>query len=453
MTVQRDPNSPADPPGETVLRYRYRAYPCPNASIAPSRTVGSCRVAFNDAVAARESAHRAGLPFPKTGELSSKLMTEAKKCPEPRWLSEVSAVALQQALADVEAAYRNFFSPRAGTRKGRTVGHPRFRSTHDSRPTARFTANARFKVTQVHERRAELTLPTVGRTIPFVRSRPLPPTPTSVTVIREADGRVYLSFVVGMVDRPSAPTGRVCGIDGGLSHFATVVTVETATGEETSETIENPRYLRRKERALARSQRSLSRRQKGSKYRAKQTVRVARLHRLVRESRLDHAHQQAAGIVGTHDIVCVEDLAVAGTVRSNLAKSVTDTGMAQSIRVLSKKADRRGKTLVTIGRWFPSTRACSACTDLPGPKGLAELGVRPWTCGSYGVPHDRDTNAARNILTQGLRMLESEHSGVVTGGQSETQNACGADVRPPPAPLAVGREAGRANEGGQSCTA
>jgi len=437
---------------ETTLRYRFRAYPSPEDTVALSRTFGSCRVVFNDFIAARESAHKAGLPLPKTGDLSRHLITDAKKTPERQWLAEVSAVALQQAIADADVAYRNFFRSIKGQRKGRKVGHPRFRSRYDSRHTARFTSNARFRINQVHEKRAEVTLPRIG-TIPFVLSRPLPSDPTSVTVIREADGRTYLSFVVRVTESAADTTGRACGIDVGLSHFATVVSIDSASGEVVESAIENQRYLKRKERALARSQKSLSRRQKGSKNRGKQKVKVARAHRKVRETRLNHAHQQAAKIVATHDIICVEDLSVAGMARTTLAKSVHDTGMAQFIRLLEEKAGRQGKKFVQIGRWFPSTQMCSSCKDLTGPKGRAELKVRHWTCLTCGVSHDRDANSARNILTEGLRLLAVEQSGLVADGRSETQNACGASVSPPAASVAVGCEAGRASEDRQLCSA
>ena len=403
---------------ETALRYRYRAYPGTVENAALARTFGSCRVVANDAIAARQHAYKNGLAALSLGVLSTRL-TAAKQTPERAWLGEVSAVALQQALKDVDVAHRNFFSSRKGTREGPKMGPPKFRSRHTSQQSARFTRNARFKIEGTPEGatggQARLFLPKIGW-LPFVLSRPLPSNPTSVTVIREADGRTYLSFVVRVIDVPNVTAGRVCGIDPGLSTYATILSVDTVTGEEIEGKIDTPMFLRRKARALARSGRSLSRKKKGSQNRAKAKVRVAVLHRKVREARLDHAHQRAAEVVATHDIIAIETLSVAGMARTNLAKSVHDQAMAQFLRLIVEKAARQGRTVVPVGRFFPSTQTCSTCGAITGPKGQAGLGVRHWTCTNCGVTHDRDINAARNILAEGLRLLNLEQPSTVADG-------------------------------------
>jgi putative transposase len=247
--------------GSTVVRFRFRAYPGAEQTRALSRTFGSCRVVANDAIAARKAAYRAGLPYPTSNDLSRLLITQAKLGPDRAWLGEVSAVALQQSLADVDRAYSNFFDWLKGKRAGRKVGPPRFRSRHDSRQSARFTKNAKFTVEQTAKRDAVLTLPKIGP-VRFVRSRPLPAGPSSVTVIREADGRTYVSFVVTVTDTPAPGTLRVCGIDPGLTTFATTLTVH-ADGTETVSKVQTPKFLRRRAKALARWQRSLSRKRKG----------------------------------------------------------------------------------------------------------------------------------------------------------------------------------------------
>lgn len=435
---------------ETVLRYRYRAYPGHEETIALSRTFGSCRVIYNDVIATREYAYSHGLPFPTSGELSRTLITKAKQSPDRAWLSEVSSVALQQALADADTAYKNFFRSRNKVgNNSRRVGHPKFKSRHDSRQTVRFTANARFKVEVVHQRQAVITLPKIGR-IPFVLSQPLPSIPSSITVIREADGRTYLSFVVRVQNEEALKTNCVCGIDQGLSTYATVYSVDNFTGDQTDFQIDTPAFLRRKARALARSQRSLSRKKKGSKNRAKAITRVAVVNRKVREARLDHAHQQTAKMIANHDFIAVEDTPVAAMARTKLAKSVYDQGVAQFLRLLKEKAERQGKTLVKIDRFFPSTQMCSSCKEITGPKGITELRIRHWICSECGASHNRDINAARNILVEGLRLLAFEQSSMVADGRSETENACGADVRPV-AILAVDEEADIDKEAGREC--
>lgn len=435
-----------------VVRFRYRAYPTGPQRQALARLFGCCRVVHNDLVGAREQARAEGRLYPNLGELSKALITQAKRTPGRGWLGEVSAAALQQALADADRAYRNFFASVAGGRRGRRVGHPRFATRH-GRQSARFAANARFSVSAVHDRRAVVRLPRVGN-VPFVLSRPLPSEPSSVTVVREADGRFYVSFVVRTEDPQAEPTGRVCGVDVGLSSFATIVSATTGTGDgERVERVPSPLLLRRRARALARSQRTLSRRQKGSANRAKARRRVAVRHRKVRDARLDHAHKLADRIVDAHDVVCVEDLAVGAMARTTMARSVADQGLGQFLRLVDEKAARRGKTVVRVGRWFPSTQLCSACGARTGPAGREHLHVRRWTCAACGVSHDRDVNAARNLLAEGLRLLAEGGLPVVADGRSETENACGAEVRPPATPGALGVEPGRDENGGASCAA
>jgi len=178
---------------------------------------------------------------------------------------------------------------------------------------------------------------------------------------------------------------------------------------------------------LARAQRALSRKRKGSANRAKARHRVAVAHRKVRDRRADHHHKLALRVIRENQAVAVEDLAVAGLARTRLAKSVHDAGWATFVRLLEEKAAQYGRRVVKVGRWEPTSQTCCACGRRDGPKPLR---VRVWTCGACGVVHDRDVNAARNILKV-----------LVAAGPAETQNACGAGVRPPSL-AAVGSEAG-----------
>src|SRR5947208_9036847 len=196
------------------LRYNFRLYPTPGQVHALARAFGCARVVYNDALHARRQAHAAGLPYITDAELSARL-TAAKATPERAWLGEVSAVVLQQALADLNAAYRNFFASVKGTRKGPKVGPPRFRSREDHRQAVRFTRNAKFSITLG----GKLRLPKIGD-IPVRWSRPLPSAPSSVTLIRDAAGRYFASFVIEVEPGPLPKTEPVIGIDLGLAHFA-----------------------------------------------------------------------------------------------------------------------------------------------------------------------------------------------------------------------------------------
>jgi putative transposase len=183
-----------------LLRYQYRLYPSSRQVIALARTFGCARVVFNDALRARQEAHTAGLPYPSDAALSVAL-TAAKKTPERAWLNDVPAAVLQQALADLNAAYRNFFNSVTGERKGRTVGAPRFRARKDPRQAVRFTRNTRFRVLP----NRPLRLPKIAD-VTVRWSRELPAEPSSVTVIRDAAGRYFASFVVGT--DPAADAAR-----------------------------------------------------------------------------------------------------------------------------------------------------------------------------------------------------------------------------------------------------
>ena len=364
-----------------------------------ARTFGCARVVFNDALRLRDAAHDAGEKLSDT-EVQRRVVTLAKVTPEREWLSEVASVALVQACQDARRAYRNWFDSMSGKRKGRKVGHPRFRSRKDSRQSVRLTRNGfalhgdRVYVAKVGDVRIQW-------------SRPLPSEPSSVTVVREADGRFYVSFVVERDAQPLPVIDGEAGIDVGLDRLAV-----TSDGE----VIANPRFLRSKERRLARAQRALSRKQKGSANRAKARRSVAVLHRKVRETRLDHAHKTALWLIRENQAVYAEDLAVAGLARTRLAKSVQDAGWSQLLRLLGDKAEHYGRTFHQIGRFVPSSQLCSECGAKDGPKPLR---VRSWTCDSCGAQHDRDVNAARNILA---------------AGQADRLNACGGNVRPGQAP-------------------
>ncbi|MGW5633048.1 RNA-guided endonuclease InsQ/TnpB family protein, partial [Streptosporangium sandarakinum] len=222
------------------LRYRYRLSPDAVQREALARAFGCARVVFNDGLRARQTAYEAGLPYVSDGELSKRVITEAKQTPERAWLGEVSAVVLQQALADLNAAYRNFFASITGKRKGPKVAAPRFRSKKDNRQAVRFTRNARFSITAG----GRLRLPKIGE-VPVRWSRSLPSEPSSVTVVKDAAGRYFASFVVETADEPLPRVAAEVGIDLGLTHFAV-----TSDGRK----IDNPRLLRRAAKKLRKAQ-------------------------------------------------------------------------------------------------------------------------------------------------------------------------------------------------------
>lgn len=378
------------------LRYNYRLYPTSVQRQALARAFGCARVVFNDGLRARQEAHKAGMPYIRDTDLQKQVITCAKRTPERAWLAEVSSVVLVQALADLHVAYRNFFNSVTGRRKGRPVAAPRFRSRKDNRQAIRLTRNGFALRTN-----GRLYVAKVGD-VPVRWSRPLPAEPSSVTIVKDAAGRYFASFVVQVDDQPLPTTDTEVGIDLGLTHFAVL-----SNGQK----VNSPRFLRQAERRLKRAQQALSRKQKGSANRVKARVKVARLHARVADTRRDWAHKLSTTIIRDNQAVYVEDLAVSGLGRTRLSKSVHDAGWSQFVAMLEYKAARHGRTFARVDRWFPSTRMCSTCGAV-GSK--LPLHVRVWTC-TCGTRHDRDHNAAINILA---------------AGRAERLNACGDGVRP-----------------------
>ena len=378
------------------LRYNYRLYPAPAQRVALARAFGCARVVFNDGLRLRQEAHAAGLPYVTDADLSARL-TAAKAAPGRAWLGEVSAVVLQQALADLNAAYRNFFASLKGERKGPKMGPPTFRSRKDHRQAARFTANARFKVLA----NGKLRLPKIGD-VPVRWSRPLPSEPSSVTVIKDSAGRYFASFVIKTEPGILPEAEPVVGLDLGLTSFAVLSDGRKITA---------PRFLRRAEKKLRRRQRDLSRKQQGSRNRDKARVKVARAHARVADARREFHHQLSTALIRENQAVAVEDLAVSGLARTRLAKSVHDAGWSSFVAMLEYKARLYGREFHRIGRFEPTSQVCSACGAKDGPK---PLHVRAWQCQVCGAWLDRDINAAVNVAK--------------AAGLAVT--ACGAQVRP-----------------------
>src|SRR5215471_6629310 len=332
------------------LRYNYRLDPQTRHRAAFGKAFGCARVVFNDALAAQEAAHQAGEPYVTHRDLSARL-TAAKATQERAWLTEVSSVVLQQALADLNAAYRNFFASINGTRKGPKLGRPRFRSRKDQRQVIRFTANARFRVLP----NGKLRLPKIGD-VPVRWSRPLPSEPSSVTIVKDSAGRYFASFVVQTRHAALPEVAPVVGIDLGLHHFAVL--------------------------------------SDGRKNRDKARAKVARAHARVADVRRDFHHQLSTALIRDNQAVAVEDLAVRALGRTRLAKSVHDAGWGAFAAMLEYKARLYGRKFHRIGRFEPISQTCSACRLKDGPK---PLHVRIWRCGSCGAWLDRNVNAAVNV--------------------------------------------------------
>ncbi|WP_030466436.1 RNA-guided endonuclease InsQ/TnpB family protein [Lentzea aerocolonigenes] len=376
--------------------YKCRAYPTSDQVALLSRTFGCVRLVWNKTLSERNHRYREAGARTSYRETDAAL-TEWKRTKELAFLSEVSCVPLQQTLRHQHTAFQNFFAGRAR--------FPRFKS-RSGRQSAHFTRSA-FRM-----REGVLVLAKSSEPLHFVWSfadkavRGLEP--TMVVVSRDPDGRWYVTFAVDTdTPAPNEPTGRAIGIDLGLKDY-----LVTSDGER----VQNPRHLVRKARNLARYQRRMSRCQRGGLNRRKAKVKVARAQRKICNARQDFLHRTTARLVRSADVIVIEDLNVAAMVRNRrLARAIHDSGWGEFRRQLEYKCARAGRALVVIDRWYPSSKTCSSCghrlTELP-------LAVRCWTCPGCRTRHDRDLNAAKNILAVG-RAAVRDNSG----------DACGADVR------------------------
>ncbi len=370
--------------------FKYRFYPSPEQENYLARTFGCVRVVYNRALDARKNHYAEtgkALNYGKT----SALLTAWKKIDGYRWLREVSSVPLQQTLRHLNAAYQRFFEKKAG--------YPRYKSRHDKQ-SATFV-KSRFRLSG-DLRQPQVQLPKMAEPLSIRWSRDLPSEPTSITITKDKAGRYFISFHARVSPQTAtvaggiSPRTKAIGLDMGLTH-----TVITSDGEK----IDNPRYYRRSPDRLRREQRNLSRKQKGSNNRAKQRLKVARLHARIADMRRDWSHKLTTDLVRRYDVICIETLNVKGMLGNPcLAQSIADVAWAEIKRQLRYKCQWYGSRLVEISQWEPTSKTCSACGE---KRSKLPLWVRAWVCDGCGVVHDRDVNAALNVKAVGLAVLAS----------------------------------------------
>jgi putative transposase len=357
--------------------YKYRFYPTSGQAEELARTFGCVRLVYNKALQERTRVY--ALEGRRVSYVeSSAQLTEWKRSGEFDFLSEVSSVPLQQALRHLQAAFANFFAKRAG--------YPAFKSRKRSRASAEYTRSA------FRWRGGALTLAKMDAPLDIRWSRPLPEgaEPSTVTVSRDAAGRWFVSILVEEEIVPLAPVERSVGVDAGVTALVTL-----SSGEK----IVNPRHERRDRRTLAKAQRNLARKEEGSNNRAKARLKVARVHARIADRRRDFLHKVTTRLVRENQTVVIEDLNVRNMVRNRrLARAISDASWRELRSMLEYKAAWYGRTLMAVDRWFPSSKLCSSCGAL---REKMPLTIRAWVCACSAV-HDRDVNAAKNVLAAGL---------------------------------------------------
>lgn len=369
--------------------FRYRIYPNKGQQHKLNVQFGHSRYVYNHYKDKRDTHYEETSETLTYTDCANDLV-KLKRDPEHVWLQEADSQALQQKLKDLDKAYVNFFRMcQDGTlpkqdgkprKDGKPKGYPRFKSKRDKQ-SIRYPQ--RFKVEG-----NKTYLPKVGW-VRTVYHRPLEGEMRNCTVTKTKSGQYYISIQCELgIDDPEPRNGEV-GIDLGLKTFATL---------SDGTTIEYPKYLRRAERRLKIRQRRLSRKQRGSKSREKQRLRVARQHERVADQRRDFHHKESRKLVDEHGFIGVETLNIRGMLRNHsLAKSIADSGWGQFIRFCKYKAEWSGGIVSGIDTFFPSSKLCSSCSE---KNDMLKLSDREWVCLGCGTLHDRDENAATNILNE-----------------------------------------------------
>ena len=361
---------------EIKRAYKFRFYPTPEQELNLAKTFGCARFVYNYMLRRRTDAwfqRQEKVGYHET----SAMLTALKKQPEFAWLNEVSSVPVQQSLRHLQAAFGNFFSRRSK--------YPTFKKK-DGAQSAEYTTSA-FKWDG-----KTLSIAKNGAlNIRFSRTIPKAAIVTTVTVSKDTAGRYFVSMLCTDQVQAKTPIEAKVGIDLGLSHFAILSTGEKITA---------PNTFRKNEEKLAKLQRRLAKKAKGSANRKKAKLKVAKLHAKIADSRKDFLHKLSTRLVNENQVIAIETLAVSNMQKNHsLAKSIADASWSEFVRQLEYKSLWYGRELVGIDRWYPSSKRCSDCGHTVAKM---PLNVREWTCPECGTIHDRDINAARNVLAAGL---------------------------------------------------